>query len=429
MRGSPWVYFLFSPAAVAFLLPKFSLCFHAQRNNLDISTQTGLRSVSETTSDGWTIIKRYQVREAMNVATVMNVPLKTFDRLGISKLNLTVPVALVLCDSIEFPSLSKARKACRQKKVLLICKDGGKPLQGRVGDRVVPGDCICIRERQVPGKYTNFLEQSKPPFDLPVLYEDECMAIVNKPAGIYMYRPGGGGRDTIKYALPHILQPPAAATIHDALDRPELVHRLDRATSGLLVVAKTKSALVALDKQFESRQVEKTYHAIVYGIPESTKDLLSPKQSAEYIDSTDLEGWHLASNVMEGKQATSLWRVTRTVPSPEGMLSVVELKPKTGRYHQLRRQLAWLYQTPIVGDPIYGNQTSDKWHRGLMLCANQLSLFHPCYSSENIRSEKLDRQLHVKADGNVQIRVSVDLPPKFEKYLQLQQTRMKYIDA
>ena len=108
------------------------------------------------------------------------------------------------------------------------------------------------------------------------------------------------------------------------LKRPQPVHRLDRPTSGLLVVAKTKSAAVHLSQQFEYRKARKTYTAIVNGIPVPSENEQSPSSE-----------WNMINYDLEGKTAITQWRVLRTVKSlhgRDGQLTLVELKPKTGRY-------------------------------------------------------------------------------------------------
>jgi hypothetical protein len=129
----------------------------------------------------------------------------------------------------------------------------------------------------------------------------------------------------------------------------------------------------------------------------------------------------------------------RSIPAPGtplGCVSLVELKPKTGRYHQLRRQMAWMYNCPLVGDPLYGDdiigEIDKRWHRGLMLCSNHLTLFHPYYNTEQGRREweRLDDaakyqggSLRLTDSGEVLVSVSVPLPLKFQKSLETQEKR------
>jgi RluA family pseudouridine synthase len=265
-------------------------------------------------------------------------------------------------------------------------------------------------------------------FDLPIIYEDDDIAIVNKPAGIVVYEEGGG-RNNIKAALPHILKPPPSSHNSDNDDttvtRPELCHRLDKPTSGLLIVAKTKDAAVHMSRQFEDRKVKKTYTAILTGRLEASSvdsRIVSSQEAFEMgvdVDPNNShEQWHVAENMLEDKHALTLWRVLRYQPSLEAKdstLTVVELKPKTGRYHQLRRQMAYLYNCPIVGDTTYGGDVTNKrWKRGLFLCSNRVVFQHPNHNGASSRNQ-----------SNV-VSVSIDLPHKFESFLAAEQTKWYY---
>ena len=172
------------------------------------------------------------------------------------------------------------------------------------------------------------------------------MAIVNKPAGVVVYRAEGGrgggargghGRDTLLSALPYVLTPSNFTNDSEVdqpiipLERPQPVHRLDRPTSGLTVVAKTKAAAVHLAQQFEFRKSKKTYCAIVNGVPKVGDS--SDEPSSE---------WNTIDYDLDGKSAITSWKQIRRVNSlhaNDGQLTLVELKPKTGRYHQLRRHM------------------------------------------------------------------------------------------
>ncbi len=124
------------------------------------------------------------------------------------------------------------------------------------------------------------------------------------------------------------------------------------------------------------------------------------------------QAWKLAECKLEGKNAQTHWRALRRSKSPTAQgscLTVVELKPKTGRYNQLRRQLAWLFHCPIVGDSIYGSEMNEskRRSRGLMLCSNGIALRHPT-------------QTNASGEPNY-IRASIEVPSKFEKYLALEE--------
>jgi len=167
------------------------------------------------------------------------------DRSQLTAQNVTLPVALMLLDPETYPSLSRARKTCRKGYVLvhrgpLSDQDvfiSEMCIRGRVGDRVFAGDVIAQQVRMGNGWY-NAQYHEKPPFDLPIVYEDDHFAIINKPAGIvtYSHRSAGHGRMSVKAALPFYVKAPSPGTF-SIISRPIACHRLDKPTSGLVSMA------------------------------------------------------------------------------------------------------------------------------------------------------------------------------------------------
>jgi len=275
--------------------------------------------------------------------------------------NVTLPIALMLLDPVNYPSFSKARKACRKGYILIHegpledenVFDSEKCVRGRVRNRVLPKDVIAKQVRMGGGFYPGE-SYAKPPFNLPVVYEDDHFAIVNKPAGIvvYSHRKGGHGTMTIRHALPFVLQPPRRGTL-SILRRPMACHRLDRPTTGLLLIAKTKPAMVDVTRQFVERNIKKTYTAIINGIPDEPEvTRLTTAEAAEmgvdvldYMRGEEDDGfvsWQVIDHTLDEKSAVTVWRPLQYVKSlkaNDGVLTLVELKPKTGRYHQLRRHM------------------------------------------------------------------------------------------
>jgi len=148
-----------------------------------------------------------------------------------------LPIALTLLAPDQFASLSRARKTCRQSQVLV---------NGAVADcsaAVAPGDTIALQLRVNPG----YAPSGVAPFHLEIVYEDDDLAVVLKPAGVVTYPPPGGvtGSRSMRTAIIYALKPPPAGT-PGALYRPHLVHRLDKPTSGLMLAAKTKPAHVCV---------------------------------------------------------------------------------------------------------------------------------------------------------------------------------------
>lgn len=216
----------------------------------------------------------------------------------------------------------------------LACRQG-RPLAPDY--RVRAGDLIQV---VLPPPAPRELLPEACPLD--VLYEDEDLLIINKPPGLTVH-PGAGQRQgTLVNVLVHHY--PELARIGE-LERPGLVHRLDKDTSGALVVAKTEAARLALIHLFQSRQVEKKYLALIWGV-------LSQEQGEikTTIGRHPVQRQKMAVNVPRGREAHTSWRQQRQW---DGVLSLVELSLHTGRTHQLRVHLAFLGH-PIVGDKIYG---------------------------------------------------------------------------
>jgi 23S rRNA pseudouridine1911/1915/1917 synthase len=275
-----------------------------------------------------------------------------------------------------------------------------------------------------------------------------CLVLeVNKPAGVcvYAHRSGGQGRMTVRSALPYVLKPPRRGTM-SILRRPAAVHRLDKPTSGLLIVAKTKPAMVELTRQFVERRVKKTYTAIVNGIPDK---IVTPKVSSKEaqemgFDVSAVEDsviWNLIDHPVDEKSATTLWRsinYARSLVANDDTITMVELKPKTGRFHQLRRHMAWICETPIVGDSEYDENTPNLRERGLFLCANKVSLDHPYFNTQEGRGEWNNKDFDEKFSGGmiqitdddiVQVRVAIELPRKFSTFFAKEDERGKMIKS
>ena len=372
-------------------------------------------------------------------------------RLQLQSDNVTVPVALILLFPDEFTSQTRARKESRRRKILLhrgpLDGDGNfskdKLLIGKVGDRVVPGDVLAIQDRMEHNYSESANHHKDPPFHLPVVYEDDYFAIVNKPEGIVVFGPKGGnyGRMTIKSCLPWVITPPKLGTV-SVLRRPTPVHRIDRGTSGLLVIAKTKPAMVELSRMFKERKAKKTYTAIVNGAIEEPTSTSITSQEAENMGvciGNDAESrkrsWQIIDNEIEDQKAVTVWRQVKQFKGIENArnntLSMVELKPKTGRYHQLRRHMAWTSHCPLLGDKTYdgGGKAILLRGNGFYLCSNKIVIEHPFYNSPDGRStwqtvkkeSESEHEGNVRvaegSDGKVLVYAEIDLPSKFNEFL------------
>ncbi len=210
-------------------------------------------------------------------------------------------------------------------------------------------------------------------FPLRVLFEDQHLALVHKPAGIVV---SGNSFKTLANALPQNLKP---SDLPDATT-PQPVHRLDLATTGILLAGKTRAAIRALNKLFEDKEVEKIYYAVSIGKMEANGTITA---------------------AVDGKSSHTAFKVLESVASERfGHLNLVELHPQTGRRHQLRKHLAGL-GNPILGDKEYGFEDLILKGKGLYLHAGSLKFIHP-FTQEtlHIKDElpKKFRKIFPKAD-------------------------------
>lgn len=206
-------------------------------------------------------------------------------------------------------------------------------------------------------------ETSKKVFhlELDIVFEDDFLAIINKPAGINV---SGNSFATIDNALSQNLEP---STQKDTV-RPRPVHRLDYPTSGLLLIGKTTSSIIALNKLFENKEIQKTYYAITIG-------KMLPKG--------------IIDDEIDGKIAFTKFEVEQSVISERfSFLNLVKLHPKTGRKHQLRKHLSSI-GNPILGDKEYFLDGLILKGKGLYLHASKLDFIHPFTKEEMMISNSL----------------------------------------
>jgi len=218
---------------------------------------------------------------------------------------------------------------------------------------------------------------------LDIVYEDNDLAIINKPAGMMVHAGAGATEDarnrgTLVNALLHHF---AELSAVGGEMRPGIVHRLDKETSGLIVVAKNDESHRKLAAQFALRQVNKTYVALVHGWMKKESGTVSATISRDVARRT-----RMTTRLAGGREAVSHYRVLRRIESLFGKFTLLEVKIDTGRTHQIRVHVASLAH-PVVGDTLYGapreiKGTGRRSTRTISLERNflhaaQLELTHP----------------------------------------------------
>jgi 23S rRNA pseudouridine1911/1915/1917 synthase len=246
--------------------------------------------------------------------------------------------------------------------------------RAKAAHKLRTGELVSIELPELPKK-------TQQPEDIPleILYEDDWLAAINKPPGMVVHPAKGHWKGTLTSALQfHFDQLSGAG----GPTRPGIVHRLDRDTSGVLVVAKTDQAHFALAAQFEARSTEKEYLAITVGVPDRDRDIISQPIG---IHPYQREKMAIRHDHATSRKAETFYEVAERFDG----FAAVKVLPKTGRTHQIRVHLAHI-GCPVLCDKLYsgrdrvtrGELTGDPEDREVILLrqalhASRLALTHP----------------------------------------------------
>jgi 23S rRNA pseudouridine1911/1915/1917 synthase len=258
--------------------------------------------------------------------------------------------------SLQVPTLSRTQvsTAIRNKQLTV---DG---VAKKSSYRLKTGETVTgVIELEKP------LEVVAEKVDFTVLYEDEWLIFITKPPGVVVHPGSGNHSGTLVNGLVHYCSPIAA--VGDSI-RPGIVHRLDKDTSGVMVVAKTEAVHRALINIFKDHDLHKEYTALVHGVPQNESGRIVSSIGRHHIHRQKMEVKEVG-----GKFAATNWELVEVY---KGCLSRVRLVIETGRTHQIRVHMAHLGH-PVAGDTVYGNSREKSKYPRQMLHASRLILNHP----------------------------------------------------
>ena len=243
----------------------------------------------------------------------------------------------------------------------------------RASQKLAPGDRVLA---DPPDAAPSALAPE--PIQLTLLHQDDALVVLDKPAGLVVHPAPGHASGTLVNALLHHVRDLAGI---GGVARPGIVHRLDRGTSGVMVVAKTDAAHLALSRQFHDHTIERVYLAFARGAPAQDEGRIERAIGRHASDRK-----RMSVVTKRGRAAATRWRVLRRFPKSSAVK--LEIRPETGRTHQIRVHLS-AHGLPLLGDETYGRAAGGAFARALgrpALHAAVLGFAHPT-SGERLRFE------------------------------------------
>ena len=282
---------------------------------------------------------------------------------------------LFLAGRVPDLSRSRIKKLIKSKNITV------NNLQTKAGYKLKKDDRVQVT---IPPPEKNQLASEEIPLN--ILYEDPDIIVLNKPRGLTVHPGAGRKSGTLVNALLHLCR---SLSVIGGVERPGIVHRLDKDTSGVLLIAKNDRAHQALSRQFKDRTIEKTYLALAEGIfktdfgtisasigrhPINRQKMTVDKSKSQNPNTKINPNSKPQKSKPKYREAVTDYKVLTRFKN----FTLVELKPKTGRTHQIRVHLLSIGH-PIVGDPIYGRKMFEGGNLDsrLQLHAYKIKFTHP----------------------------------------------------
>ena len=221
--------------------------------------------------------------------------------------------------------------------------------------RIKLGDRIIINEEKLSNARKDFAIEPEPNIPLNIAYEDKDILVIDKPAGLLVHPTPSQRQHTLVNAL--IALYPNIISVGENPLRPGIVHRLDKDTSGLIIIAKNQNAFLAMKRQFLKKTIIKKYLALVEGVPRDKEGVIKydirPSKKNRLKKVAIKKTFDKFRTKRSTRAATTVYKVREIIAN---QFALVEAQPLTGRTHQIRVHMAAI-GTPIAGDRLYGSKT------------------------------------------------------------------------